>query len=956
MRTVFSPAILSSLLLLGVASVFGADEFSVKAEQTFEFAKKPVVTRNGDQVSVAFETKGFCDVTVAVEDDQGKMVRHLASGVLGPKAPRPFKKNAKMQSIVWDSKDDRGFYVKNPERCILRVSLGLKPRFEKTLFWHPGKRAGGVMAFAPGPEGVFVFTSGHGVDHLRLFDHDGNYIRTVYPFPSKKLDKIPGLIKHRFPDGVEMPIKPNWQQSSFLMSGTNCTSPTYRDGKYSGYRPRKTELPGSAGYSLAQAGGKVALVGYRISRLSAQGDSGGLNLHGPDVSYKDKGTSFKSDTRRGDDNFDKLSAKSIALSPDAKWLYLSMYNETRAGSFGTVIWRHMVMRIRYDAQDAKPEIFAGSAIAGKENGKFNMPADVACDAQGRVYVTDHLNDRVQVFSPDGKHLKNIAVKRPVKVDVHQKTGEIFVFAWALPLAGRAGFTGTNPSLPRKGEGGTYFQLTKFSSLDKAQKLASWDLQKVTYLTRTRASNVELQAAVDTWSDPVKIWITAPSPVKKSNSKHGLGAVVLTVKGDALEVKRDLLNETAQAIVRVHSKLYNRQRLYVNPLDGVLYLAEGNFSHGTGFEYLIRIDPETGKTSQVELPIGTEDMAFDMEGYAYLRTSNMIVRYRSDTWREVPFDYGEERTKAAFGEGKRDAVISGALFPGNKGFHQGGMHVSPKGNIVVAALYDNAPPERKGKDSVQIPQNSTKYQPTIYPGRLWAKKSRLGCILVHILDRHGKMIYADAVPGLHVNINGTAIDNDDNIYLLNASPRVINGKRYFNDHAGTLMKFAPGKGRVLSKSGTPVPMEAKPERDPDLALPTSWVEGADWLYGGVGWGGHNYSSGCSCPNARFTIDYFARSFTPEVDRYNVGVLDSSGNLIVRVGQCGNVDDGMPLDKKGGPKNTRSIGGDETALFFAPYVATHSDKRLFIADPGNARVVSVKLGYHTEARIKLSSVSK
>jgi hypothetical protein len=37
-----------------------------------------------------------------------------------------------------------------------------------------------------------------------------------------------------------------------------------------------------------------------------------------------------------------------------------------------------------------------------------------------------------------------------------------------------------------------------------------------------------------------------------------------------------------------------------------------------------------------------------------------------------------------------------------------------------------------------------------------------------------------------------------------------------------------------------------------------------------------------------------------------------------------------------------------------VAVHSDRRLFIADPGNARIASVKLGYHVEKKVALKDV--
>ena len=55
-------AVLSRLDALGGKDL---DEFKVKREAVFEFARKPVVTRAGDRITIEFETKGFCDVTVA---------------------------------------------------------------------------------------------------------------------------------------------------------------------------------------------------------------------------------------------------------------------------------------------------------------------------------------------------------------------------------------------------------------------------------------------------------------------------------------------------------------------------------------------------------------------------------------------------------------------------------------------------------------------------------------------------------------------------------------------------------------------------------------------------------------------------------------------------------------------------------------------------------------------------
>jgi hypothetical protein len=215
-----------------------------------------------------------------------------------------------------------------------------------------------------------------------------------------------------------------------------------------------------------------------------------------------------------------------------------------------------------------------------------------------------------------------------------------------------------------------------------------------------------------------------------------------------------------------------------------------------------------------------------------------------------------------------------------------------------------------------------------------------------------------VPGLGT-LNGVGIDNEDNIFVLSAAPRMHGDQPHYNFLAGTMMKFRPGKGRIVSddeKAPIPLSPEARPNRPPDLSnLPgNAWVEGAEWFYGGVGWHGKNHGLGCGCRNTRFALDYFGRSFAPEIDRYSVAVLDAAGNLILRVGRYGNVDDGKPLDPKGGPPSPRSIGGDEVGLFHAAYVGTLTDRRLFIADAGNARILSVKLDYAANEKVGLKDV--
>ena len=53
---------------------------------------------------------------------------------------------------------------------------------------------------------------------------------------------------------------------------------------------------------------------------------------------------------------------------------------------------------------------------------------------------------------------------------------------------------------------------------------------------------------------------------------------------------------------------------------------------------------------VDVPFPAEDMAFDLDGLAYLRTDTEVVRYDPVNWREVPWDYGEERQNVTFDYG------------------------------------------------------------------------------------------------------------------------------------------------------------------------------------------------------------------------------------------------------------------------------------------------------------------
>ncbi|MFB5600251.1 MAG: 6-bladed beta-propeller, partial [Nitrososphaeraceae archaeon] len=47
---------------------------------------------------------------------------------------------------------------------------------------------------------------------------------------------------------------------------------------------------------------------------------------------------------------------------------------------------------------------------GKGEGEFDEPHGMAIDSKDNLYVVDTQNNRIQVFSPDGKYIKSIGTK------------------------------------------------------------------------------------------------------------------------------------------------------------------------------------------------------------------------------------------------------------------------------------------------------------------------------------------------------------------------------------------------------------------------------------------------------------------------------------------------------------------------------------------------------------------
>ncbi len=918
-----SAAVGVCFLCLGATAAFGlsTEDLKVQRKEVFEFAQKPEISRQGDRVSIAFAVKDFCDATVAIEDRTGRILSHLASGVLGKNAPAPFQKDSLKQALVWDGKNDKGEYVDDRERAVIRVSLGLKPQFERTLFWSPKKKEPGTpfLPVAAAPEGVYVLDGGTEGYQIRLFDHAGNYVRTVHPPPAGQVAGLQGVKWGAFPpDDFRVPLRP--AVGGFLTTDIDATT---------GLPPTRFSATGIR--AMAVQGKQIFVACQQVNRLATDGTTGGARLSGPNVVFP----AYLPGAHGTGGYVAPIVPEGMAASPDGKWLYFAGYLWRTAYFEGCL---NGVARLATDSDtDARAFLGTMDKTPGKDNAHFNAASSVACDSQGRLYVGDYINDRVQVYSPEGKHLKTIPVTRPAVVRVDRKNNDLWVFTWSLQRS-------YAPDLQYRGPA----MVTHLGPFDNPAVIAAYPLS----VTDDWGGHT---AEIDPWTDPPTIWMTDPAASLMR---------LYVPQGRKLEIKRDFTLEAGKELVRLRPPGHSRWRLHVNPKNGKCYIAEDHFPAAIivkGSSTLIELDPETGKQKIIDLAFDAEDVAFDLDGQVHLRAFGYIGRYSGETWKEVPFDYGENQRVSYQGLRETEAV-SAAPFPdaGNASSQMGGFWVSPNGHIVVTS--HNPKGYDPKVDQKRVTKTVTGFGGTKDIKGLQLMPGRADICVIRILDRYGRLLYDDAAPGVGFS-EGVAMDKDDNLYVMAVTPGNLGGKPYPVPYACTLMKFRP-KTKILTP-GTPIAMGAKPDRPPDVLAwrdaGNSWVEdlpgpGPRWAFPGVGMDTQNGAAGsgkCHCVgNSRFTLDLFGRSFAPELARYDVVVLDTNGNAICRIGRYGNVDDGVPLVKAGGPPNPQSLGGDEVALMAGRFVATHTDHRLFIGDRGNGRILSVLLNYHTTERVSLA----
>lgn len=695
---------------LGIAAFTDAT-LAADDKAPIHFTVPPKIEKAGLQWSIAFTSSAPTDVEVAILDGQGKVVRHIAAGVLGDNAPLPLQKGSLKQILIWDGKDELGQPAKGVPFSV-RVGLGLKPVFGGFIGDNPAA-LGDVRALATGPTGevfvVHVFGALHpndGSPSCTVFDREGNYLRTILPYSANlPVEKLKGLKRLTLEDGSKVPFLYQAETRSLL--------------------PGAGDLPPQR--PIVTKDGRLAFVGIEESpkRYQNAGRNRLIVLH-TDGSLPPDGA-FRTEVSKVSG-----SAASLALSPDEKTLYASGLREGYSQGKPT----HAVFRFGWD--DAEPKLFAGvKNEAGNDERHLNDPRGVAVDQDGNVYVADRGNNRVAIFKPDGTLCGAIVVDRPERVEVHPRTGTVYVIG-----------------------GERVDQLLKFSSWEQAKPVAELKLPSFKH------PNYTAVMALDASAQPPVLWIGSP---------HGYYAKMdllrIEDKGAAFGTPVDIGKRAAQARPTAGPVLgmdldRQRGRLYVN--SRLYQLATDQWSAG------IR---EAGGMSIGGLGVGS----VGLDGNFYSQIFPDIVRRIGPDLKKLPFSSVSEQDK-----GELRCPIKGTMRARGRG-----ITADPNGNVYV--LWEDGADATRGEAFNHLyvygPDGTLKKKKLIDAGIRSLNSIRVdyaGNVYLALGLRPGKDLLP---PGLKGQVPEAAKDSD-----------AVSGVNCYPLIYGSIVKFGPEGGVIRPNIG------------------------------------------------------------------------------------------------------------------------------------------------------------
>lgn len=852
-----------------------------------KFTATPIATQVREQVKISFAVSEPTDVEVAVLDAKGRVVRHLAAGLLGENAPLPLKKSSLKQELYWGGKDDLGNLAEGgPFR--VRVSIGARPVLEKIVGWD-GNTLGTILGLAVGKQGEVYVLLGDGTwgrSEFRVLDRSGKYLRTIMPYPANTPRERSESVGHLIVEGERIPIVFNGHGHNLhpLVSGMKKQTMAFS--------PKGYVLVASAVGTLAEHGMPRHILAFHPEGGAPEG----VGFVGPQIRKARNflGGAGEAWTRW----FDHL-----ATSPDGKWIYLTIFKLDDKKP------HHAVFRMKFSDQELGEPFLGTRGEVGSDDAHFNDPQGIATDSKGNIYVCDRGNSRVMVFTPEGKLLGRFAVNHPEQIAVHPATGELYIVS-------------------RK-DG----NLGKGTQDTKLLKFSSWGSGTPRELARIEPGTIEVMA-LDAGASPAKLWVAlygrpmALRPIVDKGASFELGEPVNNDKG--LRYPMFLAGDPARNRVLLREKDARRKPIYqLNLASGekvpflpgtdVALDRQGNIyvMDGYGTNSLSRYDAEgnplpfpgigshkmgTGKYRGYGPNMGLRGFCVSLDGDIYL------IRSNNYQYGGIWDNNGVEGTVDVFGpdgEVKKRGLVNGL------GHGDCGLGVDAAGNVYVGM--NIKPPEAR------LPE----YFRDRVPDRGW------------VWWRRGKREAPWDYPYYNAYLFhlGSVVKfgpTGGQVYGFGGKPSAKEGEPEPQASPLISVENAP-PGALAFRSGY-LKREVR-------------VVGAHWRYCGVGiiptsdlnWG----DPCCVCLTSRLVADEYGRVFAANCFRFGVEMLDTNANLITRIGHYGNADSA----------GTGSKVPEPQIAFAWPAFVSVANGKLYVSDSVNRRVTVVRFDHEAVAECKI-----
>ncbi|MBL8027411.1 MAG: T9SS type A sorting domain-containing protein [Fibrobacteres bacterium] len=859
------------------------------------FISEPVFNAGaGSDYTIKFTLSEETDVEIAVIDSiSSKIVRHLAAGRLGLRAPYPLQANSLSQTITWDGRDDNGRSVGSGIKPLVRVRCGMVYKLANVVDASPHLYSVTLTGLHLDPDGsLYTFGNsglyngefGNATNKLRKFDKNGNYLKTIFPPPAGSAASVTGSVGavlygvNSFRLRTWMSAGPGLGDPLNPISGqTNILCPFKVDGKL-----MVVNIPGSYNNSLnfalvSPVDGSMSVAPLITSpALPMIHDYNGPWSGGPIF---------------------------LSMWPDGKSLLLTAFYQSNVSSTigwfpaDTGFWRDgRAYRIDIKTGVATPFISLDPAELPKNDSSrkaiigpkwagsshLNRMAvfhGTAFDDSGHVFICDRLNQRISVYDTTGLFLSSFKVADPDVIVFDRATGALYILARNITSYG-----------------GGFIHLYKYSSWRNPRLLAS-SMNITTGLGSASSIVYQPRASlvVDTNVMPRVLWVASKSG--RTDAQNGFWR---------FEDRSDTIVKTFASSDRYAGDVPDPDRLAVDPSTGTLFVQHP-------YTNLSKIDDWSNpKLRPCSTTAGTRIYAADMQvsqaGYLYLRQQPNGVRNAYpvlDRW-----TLGKKHAPAPYNERGTNVVTSSLIEHFSNGVAAHGLDIYRDSIIAVM------------------------HRP--FSGKYY----------VQMFDTSGKLL-EDSLVSMNGQCGGVQFDKKGNLYvgaLSWADSHVV--EEGFSDdwgyrhYVGTVIKYDRMQHGSFSPATfslfTGTPRQVKPQGAVGVYAnaPVAPISGRD------------RDNQCVCRVPRFMVDPYGRIFSANAVTGKISVVDNNDNIICRFGDYGNND---------------SYGADSpvpepVVPLMWPTSVVADDDFIYVADPGNSRIVRVRMDYLLNSQPGFSAVQK